>query len=72
MPSPLGEGQADTPINHHHLGEVQTHTPINRLHLGEVPSHPKPFFHFYTPDVIENTCSFYFFSSYCIKNARWK
>ena len=22
MPSPLGEGQADTPINHLHLGEV--------------------------------------------------
>jgi hypothetical protein len=22
MPSPFGEGQADTPINHHNLGEV--------------------------------------------------
>ena len=38
MPSPLGEGQTDMPINRLHLGEVQTDTPINRHHLGEV--HP--------------------------------
>lgn len=31
MPSPLGEGQADKPINRHNLGEV-------------FPSHPRPFF----------------------------
>jgi hypothetical protein len=37
MPSPLGEGQTDTPINRHYLGEVQPDMPINRLHLGEVP-----------------------------------
>jgi hypothetical protein len=40
MPSPLGEGQTDTPINHHHLGEVQADTPINPHHLGEVPPVP--------------------------------
>jgi hypothetical protein len=32
MPSPFGEGQTDTPINHVHLGEVPpppfTHTPV--------------------------------------------
>ncbi len=28
MPSPLGEGQTDMPINHHHLGEVK---PTRRL-----------------------------------------
>jgi hypothetical protein len=38
MPSPLGEGQTDMPINHDHLGEVQTDMPINHLHLEEV--HP--------------------------------
>jgi hypothetical protein len=25
MPSPLGEGQTDTPINHHNQGEVTLH-----------------------------------------------
>jgi hypothetical protein len=25
MPSPLGEGQTDMPINHAHLGEVTLH-----------------------------------------------
>jgi hypothetical protein len=28
MPSPLGEGQIDTPINRHHRGEVATQTPL--------------------------------------------
>jgi len=25
MPSPLGDGQVTTPINHHYLGEVNRH-----------------------------------------------
>jgi len=40
MPSPLGEGQTDMPINHDHLGEVPPNMPINRDHLGEVPLIP--------------------------------
>jgi hypothetical protein len=35
MPSPLGEGQTDTPINHHNRGEVPppfTHSPVLWVH----------------------------------------
>lgn len=45
MPSPLGDGQTVTLINHNYLGEVQTDTPINRLYLGEVQKNPSPVYH---------------------------
>jgi len=36
VPSPLGDGQTDTPIAHTHQGEVPTVPPKNRHHRGEV------------------------------------
>ena len=39
MPSPLGEGQADTPINHLHLGEVKpTRRKIVTIWERSIPS----------------------------------
>jgi len=60
MPSPLGEGQTDVPINRLHLGEVQTVTPINHHNQGEVPSsHPNSVFlpsaFIFTPRSLQNS-----------------
>jgi hypothetical protein len=41
MPSPFGEGQTDTPINHHHLGEVITT-------IKKTPTFLRPVFSRYT------------------------
>jgi hypothetical protein len=37
MPSPLGEGQTDTPINHVHLGEVSAKMPLAESLLAKHP-----------------------------------
>jgi hypothetical protein len=37
MPSPFGEGQTDTPINHHNLGEVSAKMPIAESPLAQHP-----------------------------------
>ncbi|MBN1449689.1 MAG: hypothetical protein JW963_01625 [Anaerolineales bacterium] len=44
MPSPFGEGQTDTPINHYYLGEVQTNpSPVSPKGEKLKPSSNKAF-----------------------------